>query len=207
VIEGASHAGEVTAAAEAIAALPDGSHVLAIGPLTNVAAALARDPSLASRITVHIVGGNLTSRGRWPRWWPREFNLWLDPEAAAAVFRAPIRRRLHPLDECRRLTVSPRDLVRIARGSALGSYLARRSWRWLLSSPLRLRALRFPVWDLAPALDLLGLLPARVESHRLSVRGRGLLVPDPSVAVTEVLRAIDREAALANFERLVATSS
>src|SRR5437868_6654009 len=112
VIEGASRAGEVTAAAEAIAALPDGSHVLTIGPLTNVAAALARDPSLASRVTVHFVGGNLTSRGRWPRWWPREFNLWLDPEAASSVFRAPLRRRLHPLDECCRLTVSARDLLR-----------------------------------------------------------------------------------------------
>ena len=203
VIMGASRAGQVTVAAEAIATLPEGTHVLAIGPLTNVAAALARDPSLASRVTVHIVGGNLTSRGRWPRWWPREFNLWCDPDAAAAVFRAPLRRRLHPLDECRRLTVSALDLWRLSRCMLLGSYLARHSLRWLLTSPLRLRALRFPVWDLAPALDVMDLLPARVERHRLAVRGRGLLVADAASAVTEVVRGLDRDAALANFRRLL----
>lgn len=203
VIAGAMQPGQDTAAAEAIAALPTGTHVLALGPLSNIAAALRRNPSLASRITVYLVGGNLTSRGRFPPLWPHEFNLAIDPAAAACVFAAPLRRRVHPLDSCGRLLVSGRDLARFASASPLGAYLARQSLRWWLLSPLRLRALRFPLWDLAPALDLLGLLPAPVETRRMSLRGRGLLVPDDHAPPSEFIRTIDRHAAIANFQRLL----
>src|ERR1041384_7895097 len=42
--------------------------VLALGPLTNIV-----DARNASEIV--IVGGNSSTRGRWPPTWPHEFNL------------------------------------------------------------------------------------------------------------------------------------
>ena len=61
--------------------------VLAVGPLTNLAAALAQDPTLPSRIArvtlmggAALVPGNITALA--------EANIGNDPEAAAAVFAA-----------------------------------------------------------------------------------------------------------------------
>lgn len=200
---GAGRAGQDTVAAEAIAALPAGSSLLALGPLSNLAAALRRDPSLSERVTVYLVGGNLSSWGRFPPLWPHEFNLAIDPAAAQAVFAAPLRRRVHPLDSCGRLLVAAPDLLRIAWASPLGAFLVKHSLRWWLLSPLRLRALRFPLWDLAPALDYLGLLPAKTTSQRVRLHGRGLLRPDPSAPPTAFIHSLHRRPALQNFVGLL----
>ncbi len=56
------------------------------GPLTNVAAALAREPKIAGRTPeVVLMGGSYTRGNRTPA---AEFNIFADPEAAAAVFGA-----------------------------------------------------------------------------------------------------------------------
>jgi len=180
VVEDTARAGitTVTAAAEAIAALPDGASLLALGPLTNVAAALLVDPGLAARIEVRAVGGNRSSWGRWAPIWPFEFNLAKDPLASHAFFAAPFRRRrLFPLDVARHLTVGARDLAHLARRGPVGAALARGALSWLAYAPLRYRALSFPLWDLLPALDALGALDVTVEERALGVAGRGRLVP------------------------------
>jgi inosine-uridine nucleoside N-ribohydrolase len=56
------------------------------GPLTNVAAALRREPRIAERTReVVLMGGTYTRGNRNPA---AEFNMWADPEAAAIVFGA-----------------------------------------------------------------------------------------------------------------------
>ncbi len=56
------------------------------GPLTNVAAALRREPKIAGRTRdVVLMGGAYTRGNRTPA---AEFNMLADPEAAAAVFSA-----------------------------------------------------------------------------------------------------------------------
>lgn len=56
-------------------------YVLAVGAITNVAAALLLEPRLVERIVVVWLGGN-------PLYWPsaREFNLQQDPHASRLVF-------------------------------------------------------------------------------------------------------------------------
>lgn len=62
--------------------------LVTLGPLTNIARALERDPQILTRFrhTFMMAGapddvGNVNRLG--------EFNVWCDPEAAAAVFAAP----------------------------------------------------------------------------------------------------------------------
>jgi inosine-uridine nucleoside N-ribohydrolase len=61
----------------------DGVWIVGVGPLTNVALALRVAPDLAQRVAgISIMGGG-TFGNRSP---VAEFNIWADPEAAAAVF-------------------------------------------------------------------------------------------------------------------------
>lgn len=65
--------------------------LVTLGPLTNVATALSRDPGLADRLAgVYIMGGAADCVGNVSA--SAEFNVWVDPEAAEIVLRsgAPI---------------------------------------------------------------------------------------------------------------------
>ena len=72
-----------------VAADEPGRHdLVTLGPLTNIAAALERDPDFLTRFghTYLMAGspdgvGNVDALG--------EYNVWADPEAATAVFAAP----------------------------------------------------------------------------------------------------------------------
>ena len=66
------------------------------GPLTNLAAALERDPALAERLRVVLMGGALTVSGNVSPW--AEANISQDPDAADAVFRSGIDATMIGLD-------------------------------------------------------------------------------------------------------------
>ena len=103
--------------------------IIATGPLTNVAQALQRDPTLPERIAgISIMGGgtfgNVTAAA--------EFNIHFDPEAADIVLRCGTPLVLCGLDVTHQLPV---DEVMVARLQALGNKfrsLLRRPSRWLL---------------------------------------------------------------------------
>jgi purine nucleosidase len=77
---------------------PAGSVTLCtLGPLTNIALALDKAPDIAGRVHELVMmgggffeGGNITPAA--------EFNIYVDPEAAAAVFRSGIKIVMMPLD-------------------------------------------------------------------------------------------------------------
>ncbi|HUO08617.1 MAG TPA: nucleoside hydrolase [Phycisphaerae bacterium] len=63
------------------------STLVTLGPLTNIAAALLRDPSFAHRIArCVIMGGNPCCVGNVTP--AAEYNIWCDPEAAEIVLRS-----------------------------------------------------------------------------------------------------------------------
>ncbi|NNC12498.1 nucleoside hydrolase [Planctomonas sp. JC2975] len=63
--------------------------LVATGPLTNVAAALRRDPALSERIPRLVLMGGAVSGGNVTA--AAEFNIWVDADAAQEVLTAGIR--------------------------------------------------------------------------------------------------------------------
>ena len=71
--------------------------LIAVGPLTNIALAVRRDPGFLSRLhRLTIMGGAATGLGNVTA--AAEFNIWADPEAAAIVFDAGATPTLIPLN-------------------------------------------------------------------------------------------------------------
>ena len=103
------------------AAEVDGLHLVATGPLTNVAAALhAHGEELARRIAgISLMGGS-TGMGNASA--VAEFNIWADPEAADLVFRSGIPIKMVGLNVTRQVPATPRHRHRIR---ALGTRTAR----------------------------------------------------------------------------------
>ncbi len=82
--------------------------ILALGPLTNIAAlADARPDLLAGVACVTWMGGGATSGNHTP---VAEFNAFADPEAAAIVCASGVALKMIDLDVCRQVTMAPPDL-------------------------------------------------------------------------------------------------
>ena len=76
----------VDAIVDVISANP-GIVVVTLGPLTNVALALARSPGIVKNVSRSVVmGGNPCTEGNVTP--AAEYNMWVDPEAARAVLRS-----------------------------------------------------------------------------------------------------------------------
>ncbi len=171
----------VAAAAE----LRGGDAVLiALGPLTNIAAALVLDPDFLTRFGQVVIMGTATD-GQGNITPDAEFNTWVDPEAAASVFAAPGHTTVVGWQACRTSgLVDPglHDRI-VATPSAFGSFL--------LESTAALRQfskeMGSDAYDLADVLAMAVVLnPGLTEqtaSGRIevdaAVRGRTTLVPEP----------------------------
>jgi purine nucleosidase len=80
-----------------VRANPEEVTILCLGPSTNLARALRREPSLATMIDrVIMTGGSLTASGNITP--TAEFNFYFDPQAASDVFKARTTNMLIPLD-------------------------------------------------------------------------------------------------------------
>lgn len=96
---------------ERVLAAPGAITLVPIGPLTNLALALRREPSIAQKVReVVIMGGALRVPGNVTP--AAEFNIYVDPHAAHAVFHAGWPLRLVSLDVTTRVLLS-RDQVAI----------------------------------------------------------------------------------------------
>ncbi|HVT05572.1 MAG TPA: nucleoside hydrolase [Thermoanaerobaculia bacterium] len=129
--------------------------IAALGPLTNIAAAIRDDPGFVSRVKeVVIVGANATSRGRWPPLWPHEFNLTKDKVATFALFRSDLPLTFVPLEVACRMRASHERLRDLPKNE-LTDLLVKGSRRWLRRARILKRASSFPVWDLTAAMYLI----------------------------------------------------
>jgi len=119
--------------------------VVALGPLTNLAAALIREPALANRITrvIAVMGRRPGHRfhpsenratgamlfGHGPIF--RDLNAVLDPQAVSLVLASGIPVVLVPYTAARQVSMTGSDLDRVALTGPAGRWVAERSRAWL----------------------------------------------------------------------------
>jgi purine nucleosidase len=97
---------------DTISAAPGEITLVAVGPLTNIALALRREPRLTSLVRDFVIMGGSAGRGNTTP--AAEFNMLADPEAAAIVFSAGWTVTMIGLDVTlqTRVTAAVRDRLR-----------------------------------------------------------------------------------------------
>jgi inosine-uridine nucleoside N-ribohydrolase len=144
----------------------DGLTIVAIGPLTNIAAALVADPELPSLIErIVVMGGAFEVPGNITP--TAEFNFFMDPEAAQIVLDAGVQPELIGLDVCHRTHLTHEQLEFT---TPLGRFLRRACASWL-PAPDDDGPHLYDSLAMAAALEpqLVTLTPARVEIETTSV--------------------------------------
>jgi len=182
--------------------------LVALGPLTNVATALAAEPGLLTGFArVCAMGGAPDGIGNAGPF--AEYNLWADPDAADAVLTAGVPVTLVGLDVARRAAVLSARERRLLAGSPhpagrLAARLAGGLAERLAAFGADAACLSDP---LAMAVAIAPELVTGVERGRASVvrsdRGRGMLrLREDPAGVVEVVADVDA----AGFRRLLLAS-
>ena len=110
------------------AADPGNIDVVAIGPLTNIAAAIERDSSFVLNVRRLTIMG-----GEFGREWA-EHNVSSDVVASRIVFDSGIPLTVMPLDQTLRVMLTEEDLLPVTESHPIGDLLADqadRFWSWL----------------------------------------------------------------------------
>ena len=103
-----------------------GIEILTLGPLTNLALAVAREPRIVGAIARCVVmGGAPCCEGNVTP--AAEFNIWVDPEAARIVFRAGMKIEMVGWHLCRgAAALNQEDISRIlSLGTPIGEFAIR----------------------------------------------------------------------------------
>jgi purine nucleosidase len=174
---------------ERVMAEPGELTVVAIGPLTNVALALALEPRVADCVKEVVVMGGVFLEHTNVAAMPGEFNFWVDPEAAAMVLDSGAPLRLVGLDVTRQVRLSTEDAAALrASGGEFAPFAADCTDEWIahlaetvpgdereqgscaLHDPLAVAAVTRP--------ELLTWRDAYVEVETAGERTRGVAVAD-----------------------------
>jgi purine nucleosidase len=106
--------------------------IVAIGPLTNVAIALALEPAIASQVEDIVVMGGVFLEHTNVSAMPGEFNTWSDPVAAALVLASGAPLRFVGLDVTRRVRLTREDAETMAgAGGDFGRFAAACTRDWI----------------------------------------------------------------------------
>jgi purine nucleosidase len=106
--------------------------LVAIGPLTNVAAALALEPRLAGAVREIVVMGGVFLGQTLQSGMPGEFNVWVDPEAADAVLHSGAKLRFVGLDVTTQVRLTREHAARMGEGDGgFGAFAGDFTLRWI----------------------------------------------------------------------------
>jgi pyrimidine-specific ribonucleoside hydrolase len=109
---------------EHVLAHPGEITLVAVGPLTNVAAALSLDRRLAGSVREIVVMGGVFLGPTHATGMPGEFNIWSDPEAAAAVFGSTVPTVMVGLDVTLPTVLTEEGIARFAAAGPVGATAA-----------------------------------------------------------------------------------
>jgi inosine-uridine nucleoside N-ribohydrolase len=144
----------------------EGELVLAvIGPATNAAMALKREPRLAGWLReITVMGGSAGLGNITPA---AEFNAWSDPEAAAVVYNCGAPVRMVGYDVTSRTGIAERDIARLTGGGCVAQTVGK-LLAFYLGQQRQLLGL-----DIAPMHDVCAVVPYVQENlityHRCHV--------------------------------------
>lgn len=178
--------------------------LVALGPLTNLALAVAADGPALSRVSrIAAMGGAVDVPGNTTA--DAEFNMHVDPEAAARVFNAELPLDLIPLDATRQARLRRHDLE-----ERLGDRPALLATRILAFTRRAFRLDGGEMYLHDPLAVAVALDPTLVEWEltRLEVRGDGATRRVPGTPNCRVARRVNLARFLPLFlERLCPESS
>jgi len=101
----------------------DGDIILVpVGPLTNIAAAIRKEPRILEKIPELVIMGGAHDHGNSTP--SAEFNIWCDPEAAAAVFSSGLDVTMLGLDVTHQALLGPAVEERLRAAGRIGSFVA-----------------------------------------------------------------------------------
>ncbi|MFN8061842.1 MAG: nucleoside hydrolase, partial [Vicinamibacterales bacterium] len=130
---------------ELIKAHPHEITLVPIGPLTNIALALAMDPGIAGLVKeVVIMGGAVTDGNVTP---VAEANIYGDPEAAAAVFSAGWPLTMVGLDVTHKTLFTPAHLAKLQQTKGPQNDLAARVLAFLIKLEAKFGTTGTPMHD------------------------------------------------------------
>jgi purine nucleosidase len=168
---------------DAVLAAPGEVTLVAVGPLTNVALALRREPRIAREVKDFVIMGGSATRGNVTP--AAEFNIACDPEAASIVFSAGWTVTMVGLDATLQALADEQVLGRLGTlGRLADELLVPCLGGYGDSGPAISRAGRAPaVHDLCAVAyvaspGLLGCQPARVEVETAGRWTSGMTVTD-----------------------------
>jgi inosine-uridine nucleoside N-ribohydrolase len=108
--------------AERLLAAPAPVTLVPTGPLTNIALLLALHPRAVERIErIVLMGGAIAEGNVTPA---AEFNIWVDPEAAARVFASGLDVTMIGLDVTHRALLTPAHAATLREAGRIGAFVA-----------------------------------------------------------------------------------
>jgi inosine-uridine nucleoside N-ribohydrolase len=121
-----------------------------VGPLTNIATAIQKEPAILDSIPEIVLMGGAHDHGNTTP--SAEFNIWHDPEAARIVVNCGRPIRMVPLDATHRALVSTEDAGRLRAlgtpaGEAAARFVLKRIEGYDATQPMPHRAGAAPVHD------------------------------------------------------------
>ncbi|MDO3432946.1 nucleoside hydrolase [Rhizobium sp. CBN3] len=158
----------------------DGPHrILALGPLTNIAAVALARPHLAVRITELVwMGGGVTSGNHTAS---AEFNALADPEALAIVIAHGLPLRMVDLDLCRKVLARPEDAEPVRSAGGANAELIADMFAGYISIGTSRGRPGMAIYDPSAAVafvapDIVSFRPARIDVELQGALTRGRTV-------------------------------
>jgi len=141
-----------------------------VGPLTNIATAIQKEPRILDRIPEIVIMGGAHDHGNSTA--SAEFNIWLDPEAARIVVNCGRPIRMVPLDATHRALVSAEDAARLRAlgtpaGEAAARFVLKRIDGYDATQPMPHRLGAAPVHDALAVCAVID--PSVITTHHIPV--------------------------------------